>query len=236
MKKNTAPSLPTDQFSLLTLRSARAHREAAQALEDSAKSLASRIAETQAVLLDLESARAAAAGQAGQLRQQARALALEALSLGIADQPRADSCLAVKFHVADLASTRRHAAKERPNWIPGESFELLLQPDNPVDPNAIMVMQNGKQVGFLAKDDAASLMQMQHEEGWRIAGPAFLHERKGGKWNEGSVHIRLENPILGWSGYNPGKKLGENLAAMEAQALGLAALPPAAKRKATLAL
>lgn len=227
---------PVDSFSLLAMKCARAHREAALALDETAAEFSARIAKTKAVLADLEAARASAASQSSRLLGQARALALEALSLGVPGGSDDGSRVAVKFHVGSLAATRRNGAKEHEKWSRGEAFSLRRQPDNPVDPNAIMIMKDGKHVGFVGKDDAAALKKMEIEEGWSLCGPAFLQARKGGTWNEGTIHIRLENPVLGWGGYNPGRGLDENVAAMEAQALGASTMQPSSKRKGVRAL
>jgi hypothetical protein len=237
----TKPAMPTSHpnaFATLTLKAAKLHREAADRLDVDSKSLAKRIEELQESLDSLEEARGEALRQSAALRDKAQALSLEGLAHAreASAEPSQSHPLAINFHEADLASTRRHGAKERSTWSPGDRFDLVAQPDNPMDPNAIMVMQHGKQVGFLSKDCAAEIKDMERNEGWRLSGPAFLKDRKGGQWNEGVLHARMENPILGWSGYNPGKSLGQNLSAMETEILGQTAHAPQAKRKASLSL
>ncbi len=60
---------------------------------------------------------------------------------------------------------------------PGDKVVLQRQPENPYDPNAVAVLWNGKDIGFLPRDDAAALAPAL-DEGRQYA--AQVHELKGG--------------------------------------------------------
>lgn len=223
-------SLAASKLAKIHLHAARAQRESADALEKAAHALTESIARAQAHIDDLEAAKAEALGEAQLLREKASELSVAGI-LAAANQSESgqgSSPVAAMFFQVDLASTRRHAGKARESWKEGDSFDLVAQPDNPVDPNAIMVMSGGVQVGFVSKESATELERMRKSEGWSMTGQAFMRSRKGGQWNEGSLQARLENPIMGWRGYNPSKSLSDNLSSMESLILGSIAKAPKA--------
>lgn len=125
--------------------------------------------------------------------------------------------LAVEFVVASLAAIRRFGSPLK-SWPQGERLELVAEPANKNDPNAIKVMRQGKQVGYVAKVDAEKIAR-KAKDGWRLSGWCFLDGKKSGEWGEGTVRLRLENPVMGWEGFNPFRPLAENRALMEASLL-----------------
>jgi len=66
---------------------------------------------------------------------------------------------------------------------------LVPEPDNQYDPNAIMVMIDGQQVGYIPKDDAPEI-------GRRLDGkPIAVAARVGGGAEPGSpIGVRIELP------------------------------------------
>lgn len=231
--KNTSSAFAAAAAELAAakLRAAKAQRANADALEKAAKALESDARAAKDALDALEQARKNAQSQADALRSQARGQALDALL----EAAKADSGrfpVAIQFEHCGLAATRKHGA-DRSAWKKGQAFELIPEPTNPHDPNAVKVMQGGKQVGYLAKEDAQKLAKMRERDGWELSGSAHLIERKGGRWDEGVVGARLQNPIMGWAGYNPGLPLEQNIVAMERELFTQAsAAAPAPKSRA----
>lgn len=77
---------------------------------------------------------------------------------------------------------------------PGDRIVLERQPDNPYDPNAIAVVWQGSDVGFLPKEDAAALAP-HLDEGRPYK--AQIHELKGGVKNYPSYGVRIS---IAWDG------------------------------------
>lgn len=125
--------------------------------------------------------------------------------------------LAVEFISVSLAAVKRFGCPVK-SWPQGERLDLVPEPTNKNDPNAIKVTRQGKQVGYVARVDADKIAR-KAKDGWRLSGWCFLDGKKGGEWGEGTVRLRLENPVVGWEGFNPFRPLAENRALMEASLL-----------------
>lgn len=131
--------------------------------------------------------------------------------------------LAVEFVSVSLAAVKRFGQSAK-GWAQGERLELAPEPGNKADPNAIKVMRQGRQIGYVARVDAEKIAR-RSKEGWRLSGWCFLDGKKGGEWGEGTLKARLENPVMGWEGFNPFRPLAENRALMEASLLRSATEP-----------
>lgn len=129
----------------------------------------------------------------------------------------AQAPLAIEFIVVSLAATNRFGGAPK-EWRQGDRWELVAEPTNKNDPNAIKVMREGRQIGYVARVDAEKF-KLRANDGWRLSGWCFFDGKNGGKWNEGTLRARLENPVMGWEGFNPFRPLSENRALMEASAI-----------------
>lgn len=191
-------------------------------LDQAASELHERMVEAQSSLDLIETAKAHARREAEKIKDQAIELRLQsAMSLIglVTESEKIHFPDAVQFAQFDLAATRMFAKGAEKLWKVGDAFELRPEPNNPKDPNAVLVLVAGVKVGYISADDAAKLKKMNANEGWNVAGVGYLASKNGGKFNEGTLRARLISPLVGWSGFNPSKNLAENLAAMEKQLL-----------------
>lgn len=222
---------------------AKANREVASAMDNAAKELESSMEQVRKNVNTLKHAQDLALAQAANLREKATSLSLASLD-ELTEKINATPSdgehhfpIAVTFFSAALAATKKLAPSARKKWVIGEEFILKENPLNPHDPNAIEVWINGSpQVGFICAADAQALKRMEIESGWRLTGQAFLQSRTGGYWGEGSLQVRLENPVLGWRGYNPTRSLGDNVALMEAHILRASVSTPKGSKTSTRSL
>jgi len=60
---------------------------------------------------------------------------------------------------------------------------LSSEPENPHDPNAIMIRINGEKVGYIRKQDSVSLRRQLDALG--ISGDVQCRAEIGGGWNRG---------------------------------------------------
>lgn len=125
--------------------------------------------------------------------------------------------LAVEFMTVSLAATKRFGGAPK-SWRQGDRWDLVAEPSNKADPNAVKVLREGVQIGYVARVDADKIAR-RAKDGWRLSGWCFFDGKKGGEWGEGTARARLENPVMGWEGFNPFRPLSENRALMEASAL-----------------
>lgn len=140
-----------------------------------------------------------------------------------ASQAAAPSGCAVKFLACDMAGMR-HCKGDRPKK--GDRLDLVPEPSNPHDPNAVIVLFQGAKAGYVSRESALALAR-EREKGWQIAGPAFCVSSSGGAWDEGKIQARLHNPVIGWDQYNPAATFASNQAAYEAWLLQNACAPAA---------
>lgn len=215
------------EIARLQLIAARSHRQSAEAMEEAARTLEKRLADAAKAMEAIGHARDRADSEAERLRGRSTALTLGAAQAHAASE----RCpVAVDFMQVSIL-TRRFADKAAVQaWRAGERVEMVPEPTNPADPNAIKLMRDGKMVGYVARDDAQVIKERQ-SQGWTLAGWAFLKAKKGGRWDEGHVMARMENPVMGWPGYNPVESPQSNLARMEADLIGKLIPAPAAPRK-----
>ena len=235
MDSEKSPTTPFAQaaldIALARRQAAQAQRDNADALEKAAKALDREAQAALAAHQMLQAAREQARARAQQLRESAANESTQALLQGLGAQNSSGAVsVAVQFENCGLAATRRSGA-DRSSWKKGLAFELIPEPTNPHDPNAIKVLIDGKPVGYLAKDDAQRLAKMRSKDGWELGERAYLVDRKGGKWDEGIVAVRMQNPIMGWAGFNPGLSMQENIVAMERELFASLA-PEAPKSRA----
>jgi|SRR6056297_382726 len=92
--------------------------------------------------------------------------------------------------------------------------ELVREPENPYDVNAIAVTIHGSNVGYLPRDQAARVSAQMAEEG---IDRAICRAKIVGGWrtnqhDEGSFGVRLAIPFRGWIDFGLGKKAPSNSA------------------------
>jgi hypothetical protein len=216
------------------MQSAQSQRANADALEKAAKALERDAEAARAMAAELELAREGFKQKAEALRSQAGAEAIlahrEASSFS-----RSAPAVAVQFETFDLAALNLFGTS-RSAWRKGDEFSLQAEPSNKHDPNAVKVLLGGKQIAYLAKDDTKKIAKMRSESGWELSGEAYLLDTKNGRWNNGRVSVRMENPLMGWKGYNPCVSFEKNMAAMEREIFADIALAPAPSLKRPTAL
>ena len=79
--------------------------------------------------------------------------------------------------------------------VPGEAVQLVRQPGNPYDSNAVFVTDElGRGLGFIARDDAKTLAPALDE---RADYSAHIHELVGGLDGYESLGCRI---CISWSG------------------------------------
>lgn len=137
--------------------------------------------------------------------------------------------IAVKFQTFSLAAVERFKSNPR-QWSKGERLELVPEPTNKHDKNAIKVMRHGVQVAYIAQKDTQVIAKLL-QEGWELSW-AFFRKGDGGHWGKGVLDVRLENPIMGWHGYNPIKTFTENYVAREQDLLMKVSQPSESKPRA----
>ena len=125
--------------------------------------------------------------------------------------------LAVQFVCCSLAGTNHHGGTH--DWSISDELHLEPEPDNSYDAHAIQVFRNGSFSGYIAKKDASHLAKLLRNDGWNLTGKAFYTATDGGAWDEGTISVRLENPIMGWSEFNPAQPFQWNKARYEAELL-----------------
>ncbi len=74
----------------------------------------------------------------------------------------------------------------------GTKLELVPEPENKYDPNAVMVKHNGIHLGYIPKDTAPTILKMNNPE-------AYVSEITGGTEEKKNVGCNLEI-------YNEGEK------------------------------
>lgn len=197
------------------LNSALAYRRSADALELASRSLNKRVEAALNAMDAISQARDQAQSEAETLRAQADALMLHVLK----SQAHAEvSPVAVEFVLASIY-TKRWADKAAVLAMRvGDRVALLPEPTNLADPNAIKLMLGGKMVGYLARVDTLAIKERQ-SQGWILGEFCFLKVKNGGSWDNGRVHVRMENPLMGWVGYNPVESPQRNQARMEAETI-----------------
>ncbi|QIQ87073.1 HIRAN domain-containing protein [Erythrobacter sp.] len=77
---------------------------------------------------------------------------------------------------------------------PGDEVSLQRQPDNPHDPNAVAVLWNGKDIGFLSREDAAAFAPALDDG---VSYAARVHELKGGVKGFASYGAKI---AIAWEG------------------------------------
>ena len=77
---------------------------------------------------------------------------------------------------------------------PGDEISLVRQPENPHDPNAVLIMCGDSDVGFLSREDAALLAPALDAE---IDYRAQIHRIKGGVPNASSYGLQI---AVAWEG------------------------------------
>lgn len=77
---------------------------------------------------------------------------------------------------------------------PADAVTLQRQPDNPYDPNAVAVLWEGKDIGFLPREDAAAIAPAL-DEGRPYA--AQVHEIRGGVKGFSFYGVRI---AIAWDG------------------------------------
>lgn len=102
-----------------------------------------------------------------------------------------------------------HYMKEYGNYEKGDTLELVHERDNPVDPNAVMVLNHQKQcIGYLKAELAESVSQML-DDGHKVY--AELERITGGTDSRPALGCNINIPMI-W--YDPndtsenGKKYG----------------------------
>ena len=136
------------QIALAQREASRAQKEHTAALEQTALTLAQHAEAAEKILIELQNARGMALKQSKLITDRALAERINSLSLATdflsqSREPRFS--LAVKFFEADLAAIRKFTTKEENTaWQKGEKFELRPEPENPADPNAVLILKNGK--------------------------------------------------------------------------------------------
>ncbi|MEA1618684.1 HIRAN domain-containing protein [Erythrobacter sp. T5W1-R] len=88
---------------------------------------------------------------------------------------------------------------------PADAVTLQRQPENPYDPNAVAVLWEGRDIGFLPREDAATIAPAL-DEGRPYA--AHVHELRGGVKGYTSYGVKI---AIAWDGkpLPPAKPLDE---------------------------
>lgn len=123
------------------------------------------------------------------------------------------------FFEADLAATNMYGNRRELDWHEGSLFEIIPEPQNPVDSNAMLVLHNGVKSGYLAREFAARIHELM-DAGWSLCGQAFLTRIGEGKFGQGVVAVKIAHPLSNWPGFNPGQGMRENIARFELDELG----------------
>ncbi|MCU0907099.1 MAG: HIRAN domain-containing protein [Rhodobacteraceae bacterium] len=86
--------------------------------------------------------------------------------------------------------------------------ELVREPGNPFDTNAIVVLIHGDTVGYLPRDQAARVSAQMAEDGIERAtcGAKIIGGWRTNQYDEGSFGVRLAIPCWGWIDFGLGKQ------------------------------
>ena len=96
-----------------------------------------------------------------------------------------------------------------------DKLYLEFEPDNPHDPNAIKVIHNNQHIGYIDRESALEIADSIENEFFLPPKVAYLASKKSGSWNDGTLMVRMENPIMAWEEYNPTISVAQNKALFE---------------------